>query len=350
MSESFNEHRQTVNICDNAEIFKFLNPNSNDKLSNLNHSDLNEFLRLLDKYYLYMRERLGFDKFITFGLEIEFHEAMLERLNKRLKELLPGWEAIPETAASNAGEIPTPIMYDTKAYWKKFSIACKLAFECGINAHNCGGHIHVGANILGQNSSAWKNFILLFTAYEHIIFRFCYGELLTERESLYIYAEPLYTSFWNDIKSQINSSNDLESTIEILNRGWAHAVNLDNVTVPISSKLEFGNTIEFRNPNGSFNPIIWQNNLNLVINLLLYSKNPNFDDSRVLRRQKISYNNFYNLLDYRKIYLDQALELCDLIFTNNFDKVYFLRQYLKSFQIGKKTLDKAKRFTVTRNI
>ena len=31
--------------------------------------------------------------------------------------------------------------------------------------------------------------------------------------------------------------------------------------------------------------------------------------------------------------MDQALELCDMIFTNNLDKVYFLRQYLKSFQV-----------------
>ena len=40
-----------------------------------------------------------------------------------------------------------------------------------------------------------------------------------------------------------------------------------------------------------------------------------------------------------------GLELCDMIFTNNFDKIYFLRQYLKSFEIGKKEYSKAKKFT-----
>lgn len=34
-----------------------------------------------------------------------------------------------------------------------------------------------------------------------------------------------------------------------------------------------------------------------------------------------------------------------MIFKNNFGKVYFLRQYLKSFQIDDKTFEKKKKFT-----
>ena len=39
-----------------------------------------------------------------------------------------------------------------------------------------------------------------------------------------------------------------------------------------------------------------------------------------------------NVYLYRNIYLEQAIELADLIFKRNIDKIYFLRQYLKSFQ------------------
>ena len=35
-----------------------------------------------------------------------------------------------------------------------------------------------------------------------------------------------------------------------------------------------------------------------------------------------------------KIYVDDALEFVDLIFDNNMDKIYFLRQYLKSFEVS----------------
>ena len=40
----------------------------------------------------------------------------------------------------------------------------------------------------------------------------------------------------------------------------------------------------------------------------------------------------YQIYSYNQIYLEQALELCDMIFDNNLDKIYFLRQYLKSFE------------------
>ena len=35
-----------------------------------------------------------------------------------------------------------------------------------------------------------------------------------------------------------------------------------------------------------------------------------------------------------KIYIDDALEFVDLIFDNNMDKIYFLRQYIKSFEVS----------------
>ena len=55
-----------------------------------------------------------------------------------------------------------------------------------------------------------------------------------------------------------------------------------------------------------------------------------------------------NLRAYNEtINLKQALEFCDLIFTNNLDKVYFLKQYLKSFKIRTEPYYKAKKFTRT---
>ena len=45
---------------------------------------------------------------------------------------------------------------------------------------------------------------------------------------------------------------------------------------------------------------------------------------------------FENLNLYDEIYIDQALELSDMIFDNNLDKIYFLKQYFKSFDINNK--------------
>ena len=48
---------------------------------------------------------------------------------------------------------------------------------------------------------------------------------------------------------------------------------------------------------------------------------------------------------YKNIFLTQAIEFVDLIFNNNLDKIYFLRQYLKSFE-EKDSYEKAKKFTI----
>ena len=114
--------------------------------------------------------------------------------------------------------------------------------------------------------------------------------------------------------------------------GRKRAINFQNITD--LTTFESYNTIEFRCPNASLNPVIWQNNLNLFVNLILKSKE-NLD------LDEISYQN----RDYDGIDLKQALEFCDLVFNNNLDKVYFLRQYLKSFKIGTRPYEMAKRFT-----
>ena len=44
-------------------------------------------------------------------------------------------------------------------------------------------------------------------------------------------------------------------------------------------------TIEFRCPNGTLNEVIWQNNLNLFVHLLLYAKSNDFDEYRVEKRK-----------------------------------------------------------------
>lgn len=88
------------------------------------------------------------------------------------------------------------------------------------------------------------------------------------------------------------------------------------------------------------------------------------DTSSGLHLQKISYDFNYDeeFLDYKishdfrcyqyneylytTVNLKNALEFVDLIFDNNLDKVYFLRQYLKSFQEIYENIpsQKAKRF------
>ena len=68
--------------------------------------------------------------------------------------------------------------------------------------------------------------------------------------------------------------------------------------------------------------------------MLLSSKARVIDEDFLDYKLKTFKPDVDNKLIYNEIYLKDALEFVDLIFNNNLDKVYFLRQYLKNFQSG----------------
>lgn len=47
---------------------------------------------------------------------------------------------------------------------------------------------------------------------------------------------------------------------------------------------------------------------------------------------KLSNGNFtYDKMKYSEVNIEEALEFVDLVFDNDLDKVYFLRQYIKNY-------------------
>lgn len=44
-----------------------------------------------------------------------------------------------------------------------------------------------------------------------------------------------------------------------------------------------------------------------------------------------NFNSYFNLGDYSKIHLVDSLEFIDLVYPNNLEKLYFMKQYLKDF-------------------
>ena len=63
----------------NNSIFSYLKASDNEMFSKLSIRDQNDIFMLLDKFYLVLRDNLGLDDYITFGLELE-HEHAKEKL------------------------------------------------------------------------------------------------------------------------------------------------------------------------------------------------------------------------------------------------------------------------------
>lgn len=324
-------------------IFKYLKPNENDKLSLLSGLDLQDLIILLDDYYLNLRKTLGFDESVTFGLEIEFENAMLQRIKDQLRNAFNGsWRVSTDGSLYKGGEISTPILHDKEETWKDVKKVCRIVNASARIGERSGGHIHIGAHVLGNKPESWINFIKLWSVYENIIYRFSYGDFLTARSSLMQYAPPLSKSLW-DISKKTSIDKKLSEIIYDITAGKYNGVNFRQVSSDCQN-FSVDNTIEFRCPNGTLEPVVWQNNVNFFVNLLNYCKDIKFDNDKLERRYSINTAKLYKIDMYNEVYLDQALELCDIIFNNNLDKVYFLRQYLKSFEIGTNKLEKAKQF------
>lgn len=87
-------------------------------------------------------------------------------------------------------------------------------------------------------------------------------------------------------------------------------------------------TIEIRCPNGTLEPVIWQNNVKFFGKLLEYAASNTYDKELIqILGQDTS----------PQINIEKAYALAQLIFNNELDKLYFLRQYIKD---GKQTKEK----------
>lgn len=332
------------------KIFEFLNPNCNDMISKMNEKDLKQLITVLNKYYLVLRDKLPFDENISFGLEIEFENAHRYHIDHELYKHMHGmgYCTINDRSLEDGAEISTPILYNNRETWEMISKVCNIVSRWAQIGKNSGGHIHVGANILENNSQSWLNFMKLWSVYEYIIYRFTYGEYLTARPSMDEYAAPISRCMWLDAKKMERKNDNLFEIIDFLDTHYSNdGVEFEHVKKHNSYEFKKGNTIEFRCPNGTLNPVIWQNNVNLLVNILLYSKNKDYDMDIITKRHGKTLERYFSMEMYNKIYLDVALEFCDMIFNNNLDKIYFLRQYLKSSQISKDgTYKKAKVMTL----
>ncbi len=347
---SRNRRKQNQNVekaIMNADspIFHFVKPRANNSFSDMSGIDLQELLYYVERYYLKLRNRLGLDDSVTFGLELEFEKAMKDRIASTLEayHLDNIWKLKGDSSLQNGAEINSPILKDQSDSWNQLKKVCQVVSTHAAIGKNSGGHIHIGTQVLGNKTESWMNFIKLWSVYENIIYRFVYGNYLSARPSMKQYAKPVTEDFWKDYQSMLEyDSFTLNDILRKISHQRYQAVNFNNVRN--FEQFQSKNTIEFRCPNGTLEPVIWQNNVNLFVHLLQYSKSTGYDDDMVQKRRRINEDRYSSLDFYGEIYLQQALELCDMIFTNNFDKVYFLRQYLKSFEIGNKELAKPKLF------
>lgn len=312
-------------------------PNKNSDFSSLSDEGVKDLLWDLYEEELEPRELLNIDPDITFGIEIEFEGMKKEDIDdflmdfsehSSLKKWFPHREPHlqPDTSESHfplsrqyGYEVSSPILKDKLKTWKELRECLNIIKKYGDSYERCGGHVHVGYNVLERNKTYWRNFFLLWATYEDVIYRFGYNFKDKLRDCASIFARSMKEEFSKYyLMSLENSDFDIFKVVEnnpflfIKNSG----VNLGN----INNKKE-KQTIEFRNSNGTIDEVVWQNNVLLYTKLLSYAASNWFDYYTVRDEWLSEEENSEHLRDVK------ALQLADLILDNDLDKSYFLKQY-----------------------
>lgn len=197
-----------------------------------------------------------------------------------------------------------------------------------INNHstsNKGMHLHTNLSILDENNDDLILFLKIITLFEHVIFRFSYGNDLSSNIDLDNYSREISRKIYNYIKSE-ECSEDFYSNINNLRRILScksYALNFHE-----SDNNVKNDTIEFRNFNSTTDSTIIENNINLVFNLFNSVKNNELDRDYIDYKLDDYEYSLYDKNNYDGLFLDDAIEFSDLIFNSSTDKDYFLRQYL----------------------
>lgn len=352
-------------IENDRKVFKYFKENENDTLSKLSFLELRYFLYYLDKYYLEYRDKLGISNDITFGIELE-----LENFNGTYADLWPfecqinkiignkDWTIKNDLTLIFGRELATGVYTDNKKTWNDIFNVCDYASLYLEVGERSAGHINIGSQILGNNALYWYRFLKLWSVYENVIYRFSYGEYLSYFPFIKFGSKPvsyilldrldyLKTFLNEDAHRLIINAFPREISPGFLKKnGISFYKMFDKLDY---SKYEYDNVIEIRSPISTLDTVIWQNYVNFFVHLLLYCKSDKFDDDILESRRNKIKDIVLDIDNYDNIYLDNAIELSDMIFDNNLDKIYFLRQYLKNFEISSEKFKKAKSYTLKKD-
>ena len=301
----------------------FLSDTENLNISGLSVFDKREYLKHLKDYIIEYRTNLQLPCNVTFGVEIEYKGIEKSNIDEIIGEY-PSYKSVEERNIAVGGELVSIPLKDDFMNWYDLREILNVldSFEGIEKDTGTGAHVHVGANILGNYKNFMK-FILLYSIYEGIIYRFAYMNRCNPRETLISCAPPFSIELTNDYPELLQTKNcrDIRKMYDRF-RG----VNLTNLKS--FNQYKEKNTIEFRMANGTFDPVLWQNIINTYTKMLLATHNEFDIDKLEYLMFRMNYDR-YNHDGFDKYDMDMAIEFADIIFNTSLDKTNFLKQYMK---------------------
>lgn len=237
---------------------------------------------------------LNLDSRITLGFELEVQGISTDTA-KKLKEERNVYKAFKEKQKIVDGfdkwtvdydgtvieglELISPVFSDNEKDWNSLKNACDSLKSLGATIDDtCGGHIHIGSNILGSDEKAWKNLFEIWENAEEFMYKMSTksGEKL--RKDVGFQAAPVQAIIQDMFESdsiKINSYSDVIKVADEYTRRYMSGYSSSGRTKSMNLQCiaeKKQSTIEFRIPNGSIDALEIQRTANLYARIVQTSK------------------------------------------------------------------------------
>ena len=278
------------------------------------------------------RDILTIPRNVNFGLELELDNIDPDKVYKLVRsQISEDWKIKGDVTLTDgeSAEIVSPILQNNKDTWIILKELSELLCRIEANYSNCSFQVNFDGNFLPSLENK-MDFLKFFAMYEDIIYRFSKGEDSEYRDSLDIYAAPIFS--------------DLKHGVLALKRGLKH-YSLEWVIETFSGNKRFGvefktknqDLIEFRTPNMTNNPVLWQNYITTFYYMLDAAYNDKYDKKEVDKYIRKT-DKLYLLENYELEKKEKALDFCNIIFPYDIDKINFMHQYLGDNHLKKYVL------------
>lgn len=201
----------------------------------------------------------------------------------------------------------------------------------------CGGHIHIGADYF-KSPKAYQNLLDIWNNNEELFYIISNKEGTIPRPELGMWAEPISKGFMN-ADFQIDEKGNLEDVKAMLanfQNDRNHAINFKNLNVGEKQ------TIEFRLSNGTVEPDVWIENVNLFGGLVATAQKLATIQEKLLNAENVSedenklINIFNRLKSSEELTLEERLRLLlELVIEDENDREIYINRYNKNVALFK---------------
>lgn len=271
------------------------------------------------------RDSLELSPLTKFGLEIEMDHLSLNKINdiKDKYDNKKGYIVYEDTSLKNGGiELATRVMGNLPKNWIELKELSDYLKKKRPDFENSSLQVNLNCH-MDYNELVF--FLKLYAYYEDIIYRYSKGNDRVLRYGADIYAHSIREA----LKRTINFGKDEIDVVEAFLNSKTFGVALkDNCG---KENLRSGiNLIEFRTPNGTLNPILWQNYVMLFQSMIDFVESGDW----------YGYTFDIDKLSDREFDLNKAIEFANIVFVSEKEKLLFLKQYIDNRKLESLLLTK----------